>query len=640
MPQPEAGTPSPQPPRLDTEPWRDKVLTDAIGHTRGLVALLDSLNEAFLRRGQELTEAHQRLEILQTERRRIIEERTRFEEQIRTLEEDRDRARTDLGLRTRDLEQASAELQRLQETMQSQVLELEALRASLADVPRQAAQLEALQKERQALLEERAALEEQLRERSSENLLLQTQGLEKDAERERLSGELARLQSAFSAGEEEIRTLKAAGASATKQAEDLRRIVRWLERDRDTAARHHAERLAELDQAQERRSAETVRVEREAAALREQLAQAQTQLESATREAAAAAAERQALTIERDAARLEAEQRLEAPLARARAEVTEIEERFRTQAGECARLAAAVESLQTVLASIGAALDRNVSAADLREAEADPAAPWRPILDAVLAQRTWRQQAEKERESLQATLRAMEEALGTSQGLPDRLHDLLAERDHLTQQVQALARDAESLRAELASATRQSHEIQAERNRLAARVAALAAEVEVLRAPTTPPAAPQRMQESAPPPARPQSAPPMPSAPVAQGKTPFQDGQLTSAQKMAGPLELQVTLLLESQAEGAGDTASVQVTGPVSAVNHAGLVIALERPLAVGQAVSVRLLRTGVTMVVPGTVVRTQSATAGADKRPRADHLVRFEHPGLESLAHLKAFLA
>jgi hypothetical protein len=234
----------------------------------------------------------------------------------------------------------------------------------------------------------------------------------------------------------------------------------------------------------------------------------------------------------------------------------------------------------------------------------------------------------------------MAEALGTSEALPDRLHDLLAERDHLSQHAQALARDAEGLRADLTSATRQTHELQAERDRLAARVAALAAEVETLRAPATPPAAPPRMPESSPPPARPQPRPFAPSAPAAPGKTPLRDGQLTGAQKLAGPLELEVTLVLEPQPEGAADTASVQVTGPVSAVNHAGLVIALERPLAVGQAVSARLLRLGVAMVVPGTIVRTQSAIAGPDALPRADHLVRFEHPGPESLAHLKAFLA
>ena len=96
----------------------------------------------------------------------------------------------------------------------------------------------------------------------------------------------------------------------------------------------------------------------------------------------------------------------------------------------------------------------------------------------------------------------------------------------------------------------------------------------------------------------------------------------------------------ESQTEEAGATAPVEVTGPVSAVNHAGLVIALERPLAVGQPVSVRLLRMGVTMVVPGIIVRTQSATAGPDTLPRVDHLLRFEHPGPDSMAHLKAFLA
>ncbi len=40
-----------QQPVLGEGPWNDKVLVDAIGYTKGLVAILDSLTDGFQRRG-------------------------------------------------------------------------------------------------------------------------------------------------------------------------------------------------------------------------------------------------------------------------------------------------------------------------------------------------------------------------------------------------------------------------------------------------------------------------------------------------------------------------------------------------------------------------------------------------------------
>src|SRR5208337_3022249 len=45
---------------LTQDPWHDKVLGDAIGYTKGLVAILDSLNEGFRRRGREIEELRDR----------------------------------------------------------------------------------------------------------------------------------------------------------------------------------------------------------------------------------------------------------------------------------------------------------------------------------------------------------------------------------------------------------------------------------------------------------------------------------------------------------------------------------------------------------------------------------------------------
>jgi DNA repair exonuclease SbcCD ATPase subunit len=725
------GPAEPQHP-VTEEAWHDKALADAIAYTRSLVTLLDSLTEAFRRRGRELAEVRARLEILQGERRKIIEERAVLEERFLTLDGERDRARADLERRGRDLDQAHAELKRVHEATQAHGQEIESLRASLAESSRQAERLEHVEQEQRRLLAERTALEEQLRAQATEYDGLRTAVRERDAELEQLRAESARTQGQLGVQAEEVRSLQAAVASASRQAEELREIVRGLERERDTTARRHAARVAEADQARERAGDE-------ARAAREALAQAGQQLETARRDVATLQArvealrvtsetERLTLTAERDAARRELEERqqafaagqeelthsqqalaaegetlrerddrlaelgrltdelegrirsveaegeaagselarlsaeaaalsaaradavrelaqvrdelaestlrakeLEAGLDRARAEAVELAERARVVEEERTRLGDVVEGLETVLARIAVAMGQSEAIAAGSGSEADPVARWQPLADDVRAQQDSRMHAEAERDALRATVQAAQELVGPAASLPDRLRDLVSERQELVHRVEALAREDDAQRAALAEATQRARIVEEERDRLAVEMASLRAGIAAESAsPSSPVEAP----------AEPQSEPAALAAPASTGRARLRDGQPAGGRRAGGILDLRAILFLTGEVEGTGDAAPVQVTGQVSALNHAGMVIALEQSVPTGQAVAVRLLRRGGTMVVRGTVVRTQDLTSGSGTSPTLDHLIRFEHPEPESAAQLKAFLA
>jgi len=727
------GPAQPQQP-VTEEAWHDKALADAIAYTRSLVTLLDSLTEAFRRRGRELVEVRQRLEILQGERRKILEERAVLEERFLTLDGERDRARADHEQRSRDLEQVRVELKRAHEAAQAHGREIESLRATLAESSRQAERLERAEQEQRTLLAERTGLEEQLRAQATERDRLQMAVGERDAELEQLRAESARAQGELGVQAEEVRSLQAAVASASRQAEDLREIVRGLERERDTTARRHATRIAEADQAGGRASDE-------ARAAREALTQAGHQLETARRDGATLQArvealratsetERLTLTAERDAARRELEERrqalaareeelarsqqtlaaegeslrerdarlaelgrltdelegriravetegeaartelarlsaeaamlsaaradaarelaqvrdelaastlrakeVEAGLDRARAETVQLAEQARVGEDERVRLGGVVERLETVLARIAAAMGQSEAFVAAPGSEADLVARWQPLADGVRALRDARMHAEAERDALRAAVEAAQEVVGPDASLPDRLRDLAAERLELAQRVETLTREEDAQRAALAEAMQRARAAEEERDRLAGQAASLSAEMRALAA--SPPVPPE-----APTPAGRAPEPAAPAAPASTGRTRPQSRQAPGGRRAGAVLDLRAILFLTGEVEGTGDAAPVQVTGQVSAINHAGMVIALEQSVPIGQAVAVRLLRRSGAMVVRGSVVRTQDPTSEAGASPTLDHLIRFEHPEPESAAQLKAFLA
>ncbi len=185
------------------EPSHDKVLVDAIGYTKGLVALLDSLTEGFQRRGRELEDQRTRLAILQSERRTILQERADFDARITALTTERDRLRATLDTRERELEELQQGTTQIQAALHAQTREMDTLRADFD------ARITALTTERDGL---RATLD--TRERELEELQQGT----------------TQIQAALEAQTREIQTLRSGMGEPTRQAEELREIVRTLER--------------------------------------------------------------------------------------------------------------------------------------------------------------------------------------------------------------------------------------------------------------------------------------------------------------------------------------------------------------------------------------------------------------------------
>ena len=200
MSEPEASA-NDQDPRASQPQERshDKVLVDAIGYTKGLVALLDSLTEGFQRRGRELDDQRARLAILQSERRTILQERSEFDARITALTAERDGLRTTLEARERELDDQRARLASLDDER----------RASLQTHAEFDAHITALTAERDGL---RTTLEA----------------------RERELGDLhqgaAHVQAVLEGQTREIQTVRAGMADPTRQAEELREVVRALER--------------------------------------------------------------------------------------------------------------------------------------------------------------------------------------------------------------------------------------------------------------------------------------------------------------------------------------------------------------------------------------------------------------------------
>jgi predicted nucleic acid-binding Zn-ribbon protein len=253
VPEPEASA-NDQEPRAaqPNEPWHDKVLVDAIGYTKGLVAILDSLSEGFQRRGRELDEQRARLAILQSERRTILQERADFDARITALTAERDSLRMALETRERELEDQRARLASLDDERRTSLQEradfdaritaLTAERESLRTaLETRAHELNELQ---QGTAQTQATLQAQTREIEALRADFDARITALTAERDSLRGaveehgqEINRLrrdgavgQAALEAQTREMQALRDGMAEPTRQAEELREVVRSLER--------------------------------------------------------------------------------------------------------------------------------------------------------------------------------------------------------------------------------------------------------------------------------------------------------------------------------------------------------------------------------------------------------------------------
>ncbi len=146
MPESDATDKEQRPPLLE-ELWQDKILGDALGYTKGLVTVLDSLSEGFRRRGRELEEQRQRLVILQSERRAILEERVGLEAQLGSLAAERDGLRSKSEDRDRELDGLRQGLSQHQATLEARTREIQELRVGMTESTQQVEELRGILRE-------------------------------------------------------------------------------------------------------------------------------------------------------------------------------------------------------------------------------------------------------------------------------------------------------------------------------------------------------------------------------------------------------------------------------------------------------------------------------------------------------------
>ncbi len=319
MPESDA-TPNEQQTPPTEEAWRDKILGDAMGYTKGLVTVLDSLNEGFRRRGQELEELRHRLIILQNERRTTQEWRGGLEAQVGALTAERDKLRSALEERDREFEQLRQELSKSQAALEARTREIQEFRTAGRDSTRQAEELREIvrdmERERlrareaaaqaqqeQAALRDRLARTERLLETarrdltdSQNEIALRGQGEsadrkslqltveERDREIDKLRQELSQGQTALEGRTREIEELQAAVTGATRREEELHERIRELERGRESDTLQHTACLAEVEGGLQQAREAAAQAQQEQAALRDSLGRTERLLETARRD--------------------------------------------------------------------------------------------------------------------------------------------------------------------------------------------------------------------------------------------------------------------------------------------------------------------------------------------------------------------
>jgi septal ring factor EnvC (AmiA/AmiB activator) len=307
--------------------WQDKVLVDAIGYTKGLVAILDSLTEGFQRRGRELEELRHRLTILQSERRSILDGRSGVDAQVSALVAERDALQATLDEREREVGRLCQEVERSQSALEERTRQLEALRRGAPDSARQIEELREVvrslerQLQRAGQLSGRAptapagpvasipsgvqgphldlaGLEDLVSDQPpSQAWEVAALNAERDAlratleDRERqldgLRREIAQGQAALEPHTREIQALRVGMAETVRQADEIRKVLEGLEREREVATHRQAVLEAELEAERRRVRETTTRAGQEQIALREDLADAENLLAEARKDIAA-----------------------------------------------------------------------------------------------------------------------------------------------------------------------------------------------------------------------------------------------------------------------------------------------------------------------------------------------------------------
>ena len=598
--------------------WQDQVLADAIGYTRGLVAVLDSLTQGFRRRGRELEEHKQHLAILQTERRAVLDERAGLETQLRSLATERDALRTDLDGRNRDLDRLRQELTAARETLEANARELQQLQAALATSTRQAEEFPIIRKERRAALDEVARLEANFHSLTTERDLLRSILQDTEKEREKLQQEHAEAQAKVESNARELQQLQAALATSTRQAEELRQIVRQLERDNESKAQHLM-RLGETQREllQAREAAALARDEH--VVLRESLTRTEHLLDTARK---------QLFTSQ------QVMERLKASLDEERTLTASLQEQLQSHRQDLSRLGTVARTVSTILTEIAGLVGMPVDMAEGAQVPDRAAAELQGLVQAVRGQAETATETQKEIAVLTSLVESIREILGTTEALPDRLGEVMAERQSLEGRLQEFGLERQRLQEEVAESGRREQQAREEAQRLSEQVNALRAALEAGHAATVrlqpaPAAVPEPRTDSA----TPQATQPAQMAEAAPDAQPAVEAGAGEPQRPSAAFSV------ECKVEGAGEDTPDLLQGQPSRINEVGMVIAFDKCLPAGRVVIARLTRRGEEFSLPGSVVRTQPSKAIAGMPASFDHLIRFEHPNLESSRRLKAFL-
>ncbi len=632
---------------------QDRIIGDAIGYTRGLVAVLDSLTEGFRRRGRELEEHKQRLAILQSERRAVLEERAGLEAQLRSLTPERDGLRTTLEERTRDVARVRQELATTRETLEANARELQQLQAALATATRQAEELRVLQAERRATQDELARLETDFQSMTVERELLRSILDDMERERDRVRQDHAAARTTLEANARELQQRQAALATATRQAEELREIVRRLQRDNESKAQQ-IQRLGETHREllQARESAGVAQDEQ--VVMRESLIRTEQLLDTARK---------QLFTSQQGM------ERLKTSLDEERTLTASLQEQLQSHRQDLSRLATLAQVFSMTLTEIAGIVGTPLEIAGGVLPPDGGSDQLQGLLQAIRGQAEAVTASHKQIADLNTLVESSREILGTGDPLPDRLGEIMAERRALERQVQESGIDRQRLQDELAGSVARAEQAQEEAHRLSERVNTLMAELDAERAAAgrlrgAPAAVPEYRSDPAPPPtsppaqtveAAPEGQPTLEEAPeifTAPTEQPVAPPPETAAATRGEPLPpapsglsepqgLSAPLMVECRIEGAGEDPSGLLRGQPSRINEVGLVVPFDTCLSAGQVLIVRVIRGGEEFSVRGSVVRAQPAKGTAGRRAAGfDHLIRFHTSNLEPSRRLKAFLA
>ena len=495
--------------------WQDQVVADTIGYTKGLVSILDSLSDGFRRRGRELEELRQRLGILQSERRTVLEERSGLEAQIRSLTTDRDALGSRLEGREREGEQLRQDLARVQAGLEARTREIQDLRAAVADSTRKAEELQKIAQgseeflvssrrelaSSQQLIESlRASLDE---ERSRTALLqerMRSQGQDLSVLDERLEayrGTLAEIAGIVGGPPDPAESGTEAGQEAVQWGELVQAIRHQAEiasqaqeiaaqaQEEIAALKPLAESVREVLGTTEALPERLRKLVSERTMLQQRLEQFSVQWHQLRQEQAQSVQREQALreeherlsqnvadlTAELEAQRAEAEI-LHRDLAEAR------ERRPEEKHPEIAGLDEALGTYLATLAEINGIVGGPPPLAGGAVGTSRDAAQWGELVQTVKRQTEMAAQLQEEVAALRPLLQSAREVLGATDALPERLRELAAERAMLERRLQHVYVQAQRLQQAHAESTQRERQLREEQERLSAQVAALTAELE------------------------------------------------------------------------------------------------------------------------------------------------------------------